>query len=232
MSGQTFTRRAAIVACGALALAMATRGGAALAQSGVAIGAIRVDVAPLRANSGDPTATWVQEELPRQLAQALAGRLTPKGAHAHRADRLSHPRAEQGQPGLGRHQRRRDGWGASPGRCGRRRDIGLRRSMRRRSCNPITTVFRRPRRRWRSGSPEIYDPAGRFPPPNSLIFEGPIEPPSTCACFTRTAGLSHSAACAGSHGRSSRSCALCAALRLGSSSTRRASATAGRDRGR
>ncbi len=80
MSGQTFTRRAAIVACGGLALAMATRGGAALAQSGVAIGNIRVDVAPLRANSGDPTATWVQEELPRQLAQALAGRLTPKGA--------------------------------------------------------------------------------------------------------------------------------------------------------
>ena len=53
---------------------------AALAQSGLAVGAIRVDVAPLRANGGDPTATWVEQELPRQLAQALAGRLTPKGA--------------------------------------------------------------------------------------------------------------------------------------------------------
>jgi hypothetical protein len=27
-----------------------------------------------------PTATWVEQELPRQLAEALSGRLTPKGA--------------------------------------------------------------------------------------------------------------------------------------------------------
>jgi hypothetical protein len=80
MSGQTLTRRAAIVACGAFVLATAMPGGAAWAQSRVAVGAIRVDVAPLRAASGDPTATWVEQELPRQLAQALSGRLTPKGA--------------------------------------------------------------------------------------------------------------------------------------------------------
>ena len=80
MSGQTYTRRAAIVACGALVLAMVIPRSAALAQSGVAIGAIRVDVAPLRANAGDPTASWVEQELPRQLAQAFSGRLTPKGA--------------------------------------------------------------------------------------------------------------------------------------------------------
>jgi hypothetical protein len=53
---------------------------AALAQSGLPVRNIRVDVAPLRANAGDPTATWVEQELPRQLAQALSGRLTPKGA--------------------------------------------------------------------------------------------------------------------------------------------------------
>jgi hypothetical protein len=80
MSGQTLTRRAAIVACGALVLVTAMPGGAALAQSRIAVGAIRVDVAPLRANAGDPTATWVEQELPRQLAEALSGRLTPKGA--------------------------------------------------------------------------------------------------------------------------------------------------------
>jgi hypothetical protein len=34
----------------------------------------------LRASAGDPTATWVEQELPRQLAQALSGRLSPKGA--------------------------------------------------------------------------------------------------------------------------------------------------------
>ena len=54
--------------------------GVALSQSRPAVGAIRVDVAPLRANAGDPTASWVEQELPRQLAQALSGRLTPKGA--------------------------------------------------------------------------------------------------------------------------------------------------------
>jgi hypothetical protein len=80
MSGQTFTRRAAIAACGAFVLVTAMGSGAAQAQSPLAIGAIRVDVAPLRANAGDPTATWVEQELPRQLAEALSGRLTPKGA--------------------------------------------------------------------------------------------------------------------------------------------------------
>jgi hypothetical protein len=80
MSGQTFTRRAAIAACGAFTLLTMTRGGAAWAQSQIAVGAIRVDVAPLRAASGDPTANWVEQELPRQLAQALSGRLTPKGS--------------------------------------------------------------------------------------------------------------------------------------------------------
>ena len=79
MSGQTLTRRAAIAACSAFAFAAMGRV-AALAQSRLPVGAIRVDVAPLRANAGDPTATWVEQELPRQLAEALSGRLTPKGA--------------------------------------------------------------------------------------------------------------------------------------------------------
>jgi hypothetical protein len=80
MSGQTLTRRAAIAGCGAFALVTAMPGGNALAQSRVAVGAIRVDVAPLRANAGDPTATWVEQELPRELAEALSGRRTPQGA--------------------------------------------------------------------------------------------------------------------------------------------------------
>ena len=64
-----------MAACAALAIA----GQAALAQSGQGVGAIRVDVEPLRANAGDPTAAWVERELPRRLAQALAGRMTPRG---------------------------------------------------------------------------------------------------------------------------------------------------------
>jgi hypothetical protein len=51
----------------------------ALAQSGLPIRNIRVDVAPLRANVGEPTASWVQQGLQDQLAQALAGRMTAQG---------------------------------------------------------------------------------------------------------------------------------------------------------
>jgi hypothetical protein len=80
MSGQALTRRAAIVASGAFALVTLMSGGVAMAQAPLAVGAIRVDVAPLRANAGDPTATWVEQELPRQLAEAMSGRLTAKGA--------------------------------------------------------------------------------------------------------------------------------------------------------
>jgi hypothetical protein len=78
MSTTPCNRRAAIAGCGAVALLTMMEG--ALAQSNLAIGAIRVDVAPLRASAGDPTASWVEQELPRQLAQALSGRLTAKGA--------------------------------------------------------------------------------------------------------------------------------------------------------
>ena len=74
MSTPDWDRRAAIAACGAFALVAAMTGKTALAQSGLA-----VDVAPLRANAGDPTATWVEQELPRQLAEALSRRRTPKG---------------------------------------------------------------------------------------------------------------------------------------------------------
>ncbi len=72
-------RRAVIAGWCAFALLTAMVGAAA-AQSRPAVGAIRVDVAPLRANAGDPTAAWVGEELPRRIAQALSGRVTPKGA--------------------------------------------------------------------------------------------------------------------------------------------------------
>ena len=79
MSTPDWDRRAAIAACGAFALVAAMPGKTALAQSGLAVSNIRVDVAPLRANAGDPTATWVEQELPRPLAEALSGRRTPKG---------------------------------------------------------------------------------------------------------------------------------------------------------
>lgn len=73
MSTRDSIRRAAF----ALLAAVACQN--ALAQSGLRVRNIRVDVAPLRANAGEPTASWVQQALPEQLAQALAGRMTAQG---------------------------------------------------------------------------------------------------------------------------------------------------------
>ena len=67
------TRRAAIRGLGALALSPA----AALAQPPVRFRSVVVDVGPLQAAAGDPTAAWVAEALPGQLAQALGPHLSP-----------------------------------------------------------------------------------------------------------------------------------------------------------
>jgi len=69
----------AAVLFSAFALVAFTGSRGAVAQSRSTFRDIRVDVAPLRANAGDPTAAWVQQELPRQLAHALAGRIAPNG---------------------------------------------------------------------------------------------------------------------------------------------------------
>jgi hypothetical protein len=77
MSASPFTRRAALAALGALALPSAVALRSAHAQPGVRFRNIVVDVAPLRARAGDPTAAWVQQELPGALAQSLAGYMAP-----------------------------------------------------------------------------------------------------------------------------------------------------------
>ena len=79
MSTHGFSRRAVVAASGAFALVAVVAGGVAAPQPRLAVGDIRVDVSRLRANVGDPTATWVAQELPRALAQAMAGRSAPKG---------------------------------------------------------------------------------------------------------------------------------------------------------
>lgn len=79
MSTPEWDRRAAVAACRALGLLALVAPEAARAQSGLPLRNIRVDVAPLRANAGDPTAAWVEREPPRSLARTLAGRLTSRG---------------------------------------------------------------------------------------------------------------------------------------------------------
>jgi hypothetical protein len=79
MSTSRIFNRLALAASLALALFITAFGQGALAQSAATFRDIHVDVQPLRANAGDPTAAWVEQELPDQLAKAMAGRMTPKG---------------------------------------------------------------------------------------------------------------------------------------------------------
>ncbi len=77
MSASLLTRRVGLAALGVLALSPAVAIRSALAQPNIRFRNIVVDVAPLRALMGDPTAAWVQQELPGALAQALAGYMAP-----------------------------------------------------------------------------------------------------------------------------------------------------------
>jgi hypothetical protein len=77
MSAFPLTRRAALAALGAFALPPLAQMPAALAQPGLRIRAIKVDVSPIRASMGDPTAAWVEQALPGALAQSLAPYMAP-----------------------------------------------------------------------------------------------------------------------------------------------------------
>jgi hypothetical protein len=71
------TRRAAIGNLSAFALLSVSAAGRALADLAVRFREISVDVAPLRASAGDPTADWVEQALPADLTRALSAYLAP-----------------------------------------------------------------------------------------------------------------------------------------------------------
>jgi hypothetical protein len=77
MSAFPLTRRAAITALGALVLPGMAQMPGALAQPGLRIRAIKVDVSPIRASMGDPTAAWVEAALPGALARSLGPYVSP-----------------------------------------------------------------------------------------------------------------------------------------------------------
>ena len=114
MPRDVFTRRAALLSFGAFAAAglsgcntTPTAGVQPVAApSGLRIGAINVDTAPLVAYVGNPTAGWAQQALPGALAQVLGsgapGRAPASSAHRHSLS--GQRRAGRSRP----HKRRRD----------------------------------------------------------------------------------------------------------------------------
>ncbi len=77
MSAFPLTRRAALAALGALAVPSIAVVRSALAHPAVRFRNIVVDASRLRADFGDPTAAWVERQLPGALAQALAAYMAP-----------------------------------------------------------------------------------------------------------------------------------------------------------
>ena len=67
MSAFEVMRRASFVVFGTVTLVCASLSGSVFALTR-AVGGISVDVAPLRANAGDPTAAWVARAMPGALA--------------------------------------------------------------------------------------------------------------------------------------------------------------------
>ena len=85
MRTNDMTRRAALLGFGAFASAglagcNTTPTAGVQPGSGLGIGAINVDTAPLVAYVGNPTAGWAQQALPGAFAQAFGSRL-PGGIH-------------------------------------------------------------------------------------------------------------------------------------------------------
>lgn len=84
----SLTRRAVLAHLGAFNFTAVVLTKAAYARRFAQSSGIRIDVTPLRENAGDPTATWVERELPGAIAHALAGRM-PSGPVTIRVDYLT-----------------------------------------------------------------------------------------------------------------------------------------------
>ncbi len=71
------TRRAALAALGAFGFSLMCVASSARAQGGLRFSNIVVNVEPLRAQFGDPTATWMEQALVQALPQVLGPHLAP-----------------------------------------------------------------------------------------------------------------------------------------------------------
>jgi hypothetical protein len=77
MSISARTRRDALAALSAFGLLLTCGAPSARAQSGLRFSGIRVNVEPLRALTGDPTAAWMEQGLVQALPRALGPHLAP-----------------------------------------------------------------------------------------------------------------------------------------------------------
>jgi hypothetical protein len=77
VSVTSVTRRAALSSLGVFAVIRPGLVRPARAQKAVRFRDIRVDVWRLRADAGDATADWIEEELPKDLAQVLTPYMAP-----------------------------------------------------------------------------------------------------------------------------------------------------------
>jgi hypothetical protein len=77
MSITAVTRRATLFSLGAFVLAPPGLVRPGRAQPAIRFREVRVDVSRLRASAGDPTADWVEQELPRDLTKVLAPYMAP-----------------------------------------------------------------------------------------------------------------------------------------------------------
>lgn len=82
MVASAMTRRDALAALGAFGLSLTGAASGALAQSGLRFSGVRVNVEPLRALTGDPTAAWMEQALVQALPGALGPHLAPGDRNA------------------------------------------------------------------------------------------------------------------------------------------------------
>ncbi len=82
MVASAMTRRDALAAIGAFGLASTGAASRARAQSGLRFSNILVNVEPLRAFIGDPTAAWMDQALRQALPQVVGAHLAPGDRNA------------------------------------------------------------------------------------------------------------------------------------------------------
>ena len=82
MVASAMTRRDALAAVGAFGLSLTGAASSARAQSGPRFRDIVVNVEPLRARDGDPTAAWMDQALGQALPRALGPHFAPGDRNA------------------------------------------------------------------------------------------------------------------------------------------------------